>query len=56
MRVSYWAKRFTGARRVADKHLTAAATPLPSPQPAMVHTSAHATPAAFTAATENHWN
>ncbi|WP_436022487.1 C40 family peptidase [Rhizobacter sp. LjRoot28] len=56
MRVSYWAKRFTGARRVADKHLTVAATPLPSSQPAMVHTSAPATPPAFSAATENHWN
>lgn len=56
MRVSYWAKRFTGARRVADKLLTAAATSLPSPQPAMLHPSAPDTPAAFTAATENHWN
>jgi cell wall-associated NlpC family hydrolase len=56
MRVSYWAKRFTGARRVADKHLIAAAPALPAPQPAMVHTSAPAAPAAFAAPIESHWN
>ena len=34
MRVSYWSKRFTGARRVSDHHLTAAVTPSANPAPA----------------------